>query len=316
MSNPSITKKAYARGIGETLQRQGIIQYPNGQLLKHASDQAAGLIQRSPESQEVSNEECVKVAQYLLQVNDQLAQNNKLASDHTQVTIGQSPNHAFGDLLQKVAEASMGQPGGDAPTAVGMADHNNTLGAAAAQTDLAAKEQMERPENYARIQPGGGNIGEGSQANLGKEQDHPKQPNDAPGSNSVTQASKSASVQETLRKLGMDGQPGGDGPTAVGMKDHSNTLPAAAGETDVAKQENMNRPENYANVGQGNANIDESANANLGEEQPHPDQDKGGDGSNSVTQASKSASQQKLAHSHAQGKQDVSNMLRNLANMG
>lgn len=313
----SVTKKAYARGIGEVLQQNGLTQFPNQETMKLAADHAAQVIGVEPSENHVSDQECVKVAQVISSISEEFRSRGKTASYPQGVSIGSNAQTAIGDMIEKVAKVALAeQQGGDAPTAVGMGDHGNTLPAAAGESDLAAKEQVERPENYARIQPGGGNIGEGAQANIGKEQDHPKKPMDAPGSNSVTQASKSASVAETLRKLGMDGQEGGDSPTAVGMKDHGNTLPAAANESDVAKQENMNRPENYANVGQGNANIGESSKANIGEEQDHPDKPQDAPGSNSVTQASKSASVEKLAHARQTGSDVMEQTLRTLAQLG
>lgn len=313
MSETSVTKKTYSRGIGETLQRQGIVQFPNTQTLKHASDQAAQHIKSEPAQEAVTDGECMKVAEHLVQYNDQLKEQGKTASWPEGVTLSVDGHTAFGDLLEKVAAKATGQPGGDTPTAVGAADHSNTLEQAAQVSDLGAKERNERPENYAQIRPGEGNISEEEGAQRGKEQNHPKQPNDVSGENSVTRASKSASIQQLLNKMaeGHSGQPGGDSPTAVGAADHSNDLNAAAQASDLGEKEKKERPEQYANVGQGNTNLSESANAQKGEEQDHPKQPKDAPGSNSVTRASKSA-QQKIATARQAGRQSVDTLLQNL----
>ena len=299
----SITKKAYARGIGETLQRRGIVQFSSPQMLKTAADSAASLISDEPAESAVSNADCFKVAEHLSQVNNALRARGKTASFPQGVTIATDVNTALGDMITKLAADVMG-----GSTAVGMGDHANTPGAAAENSDLARKDLLERPEDYARIMPGGGNIDEDIDAILGAEQPHPKAPADALGTNSVIQASKAASVAETLRKLGMD-----TGPTAVGMGDHANSLPAAAENSDLARKDLMERPENYAVVGQGNANINESAAANIGTELPHPHQPNDAVGSNSVTDASKTASAQKLASARNIGRNSVAAALRSLA---
>lgn len=307
--NTSITKKAYARGIGESLQRQGVIQFPNNDFLKQAADQAASLISAEPAAQAVSDEDCVKVAQYLAGVNEDLRQRGKTASWPQGVSLAVDARTAIGDMITKVAEEVTGQSGGKRPTAVGMADHSNDLAAASGESDLAAKERKERPEGYAHTGQGNNNIKEDSDARIGKEQDHPKKPKRPEGpSNSVEQASKSASVADTLRKLAQ-----GDKSTTVGMGDHDNDLNAAAQEHDVNAQEAINRPEGYANVGQGNANIGESSDARIGEEQAHPKQPADAPGTNSVEQASKSASVEKLAQARQIGRDSVDTVLQGLA---
>lgn len=308
MTSTSITKKAYARGIGEALQRQGRIQFPNNETLKTAADHAAQLIEAEPSQDYISDGECMKVANYLAQVNDGLRQRGKTASWPQSVSLAVDGRTAFGDLIQKVAAEVAGQPGGQAPTAVGMGDHSNDLTAAAGVSDLGAKEQRERPDNYAYVGQGNANLSESESARHGVEQDHPQKPKSVGGAsgNSVTQASKSASIQSLIQKLA-EGQPGGHTSTAVGTADHRNDLNAAAGESDLGAKEQGERPDAYAHAGQGNVNIGESSNARIGEEQPHPKQPADVLGENSVTRASKVA-----AARHA-GRQSVDTLLQGLS---
>lgn len=298
MSNTSITKKAYARGIGEALQRQGRVQFPNTDLLKEASDLASQFIRTEPLTDSIQDGECLKVAQYLVEINDGLKRQGKTASWPESVTLAVDGNTAFGDLIYKVAEAVTGNS-----TVVGDADHSNTLDAAASVSDIGAKEKRERPEEYAHVGQGNTNFSEDAAARQGKEEPHPGQPTGVGGAagNSVTQASKSAStLQNLIHKLA-------EGSPVVGVGDHTNDLNAAATVSDIAAQEQMNRPEEYANVGQGNTNFRESAAARQGEEQPHPKQPMDAPGTNSVTEASKVAAARDL------GRQSVAEVLQNLS---
>ena len=298
----SITKKAYSRGIGEALQRQGVVQFPTQEFMKQASDQAAGFIQSEPSATSVSDAECLKVAQHLVEINDNLRSRGKTASYPQNISIGSSVNAAIGDMITKVAEDIVsGGDGSDGVTAVGIGDHDNTLQAAAGESDLAAKEIAERPPGYAQVEAGGANIGESSAANIGQEQPMPGAPQ-TDGTNSVEQASKAASVAATLRKLAE-----GAGPTAVGIGDHKNTPQNAAGESDLGAKDLVERPEGYAQIAPGGGNIGESPAARVGQEQALPGAPKT-EGTNSVEQASA----EKVAQARHLGGMSVDSVMADL----
>lgn len=290
----NITKQTYARGIAEYLQRSGVTNIPTAGLVKQASAIAAEAISVEPSQQAVPHEDVIKVAQHLTLFNRQLMQDGKVASSQRGATIGGHVRDAYGDLLEGIYKQAMQQPS----TITGnRTDQENLL---SDSVNAEAKLDMEagRTEDYAHVGQGNTNLGEPQAARVGQEQKHPKAPK-APGgaaTNSAVQASggesqssrlqKQSSIQSALRKLaeGMN-QPStitGDRPDQQNLLDDS--------VNSEAKMEQQRRPEGYANVGQGNANINETQAANVGEETQHPDQpEHGGSASNSVTQASKQA---------------------------
>lgn len=306
----SVTKKAYARGIGEALQQNGSVSFPTPDVLKVACDRAAALIYNDPARSAVTHDECIKVAQVLQSVSGRMRGQGKFASRSTDVSLAYNAHTAIGDLIEKIAEAATVQQDGSS-TMVGMDDHENTLAAAAAESDMALMEMLARPEDYALVGQGNANFSESEAARIGYETAHPGQPTDALGSNSVTEASKEASYNRLLRKLAEQS----GSPTLVGMGDHENTLPAAAGDHVLGQYEHLNRPEDYAVVGQGNANFSESEAARIGEEQAHPGRPTDAPGSNSVTEASKEA-MYKRASFYQSGATRTENMLARFINAG
>jgi hypothetical protein len=167
----------------------------------------------------------------------------------------------------------------------GEATAPNTI---ANSVDAAAVLESHRPDDYALVGQGNANFDGGfvpAGAVAGSEQVHPLAPK-APGgasTNSVIEVSKNASVQHALRKLAE-----GSSTITGGMSVPNNQAasPSAEGHLDISQ-----RPEDYALVGQGNANFDGTpAAAVTGMEVPHPDQPAhGGAATNSVVDASKNA---------------------------
>jgi len=79
--------------------------------------------------------------------------------------------------------------------------------------------------------------------------------------------------------------------TSVSEPQPQNDLMNAAMQTNLGQAEQARRPEEYANVGQGNTNFSEPQAARVGVEQPHPHQQGGSAGTtNSAAEASKVAS--------------------------
>lgn len=298
----SVTKKAYARGVGEYLQRHGAIRVPNEQMLKEACDQASGLISVEPAFEGVPHADVEKLAQVLIQFGDQLASQGKVASDPSSISLGRNVRTAVGDLIEKLAADVMNSPHADPPankpsTITGKGPKSNSVGDS--QNAEAKLDDHRKSKEYANVGPGGANFSEPQSARIGTEEKHPMAPEGVGGAsgNSVTQASKAASIRDRLRKLAagaMDSphsQPKGEPPygsTIVGSDPNQQNL-----ESDSANAEAMmdvaDRPENYANVGQGNAGIqDVPTSAEIGSEADHPKQpaDMGGASSNSATEAS------------------------------
>lgn len=83
---------------------------------------------------------------------------------------------------------------------VGLAGHKDNSLAAAAKTDeMAALDKKNRPDGKYLVGVGNANFSEAAAARVGHEQPHPEAPKTAPaGSNSVTQASKSAEEEAFL----------------------------------------------------------------------------------------------------------------------
>jgi len=276
---PNITRQSFARGVGEYLQRSGVTKIPTHDMLKQACAVASYEISIEPSADAVPWEDTIKVAQHLVQFDRQLKSTGKFASVNQGASIGQNARLAYGDMVEGVMKLAM--ESGPSANAEAMLD--------------------DRPENYALVGQGGNtNIGEDDTARVGQEMAHPKAPSHGgAGSNSAVAAStqtspssarqKSAGIANALRKLAMGGEGGGPS-TIMGDDPEQQNLMNDSANSEAA-MDAKRRPEGYANVGQGNANLNETGAANVGEEVDHPDQPShSGASSSSVTEASKQAS--------------------------
>lgn len=287
----SVTKQAYARGIGEYLQRVGALQVPSEPLLKQACDAASYLITTEPAYYGVLDDDATKVANALIQFNDDLQRQGKTAADPSAISLGRDVRVAIGDLIEKTAAAVMDSPHLDlaantTSTITGTRTDQGNLLADSVQAE--AKLDAHRPEGYAVVGQGNTNFSEPQAARVGIEQPHPLAPTGVGGasSNSVMQASKAAAVALRLRKLAM-GEAPPYGSTIVGGDANQGNLNADSYNAE-AMMDIADRPENYGLVGQGNAGIqDIPTSAEVGSEsvQPNAPTPPGGAPSNSVTQA-------------------------------
>jgi hypothetical protein len=273
----TVTKLAFARGVGNYLQRTGTTQIPTEELLKHACAAASGAISVEPSQHAVPHEQTFKVAQHLVAFNESLMQQGKTAAHVTPVCIDTDAQTAYGDMITHLVKQAMSSVITGAPTAP------NTI---ANSSDAAAVLEAHRPDGYALAGMGNTNITDVPAAAVtGVETPHPLAPKAVGGvaSNSIVEASKNASITATLRKLaeGSTTITGGPSPPNTQM-----ASPSAEGKLDIAQ-----RPEGFALVGQGGANIDGTpAAAVTGMETPHPDQPAHtGVGTNSVVEATKNA---------------------------
>jgi len=299
----SVTKLAFARGVGNYLQRTGTTQIPTEGLLKQACAIAANSLDIEPAANAVPYEETFKVAKHLVAFNEALSQQGKVASAGQGAIIDHDPQVAYGDMITHLVKQAMHQ---GSSVIDGKSSPPNTTANSMDANKVLDEHRGEGTNDPYLKGLGGTNIDGLVPANAvqGAEMKHPLAPK-APGgvdSNSVTRASqnssansKEASVQAALRKLAMGDQPKDSAPadsessTITGASSAPNTQhasPSGEGKLDIAQ-----RPEDYAVVGQGGANFDGTpSNAVTGMETPHPDQPAhSGDASNSVVDATKNA---------------------------
>jgi hypothetical protein len=159
----------------------------------------------------------------------------------------------------------------------------NTPEAAAKNDAVGALDLKNRPAGAYQTGVGQTDLKTepGAIGHLGAPTVHPA--NSPAGTNSVTEGTKSGSVQEELRKIANK---------LVGLHDgkDSNTLAQAAAHDPVAKLDLKNRGKEKYHVGQGKTNIGEAAAARIGLEQKHPEAPANTPaGTNSVIQASKTS---------------------------
>ncbi|HET6496453.1 MAG TPA: hypothetical protein VFH61_13935 [Thermoleophilia bacterium] len=277
----SVTKLAFARGVGNYLQRTGTTQIPTEGLLKQACAVASHAISVEPSAQAVPYEQVFKVAQHLVAFNETLTQLGKTAAHVQPATIDRDSQTAYGDMITTLVKRAMQE----SSIITGGPSLPNTI---ANSVDAAAVLESHRPDNYAVVGQGNANFTDvPSAAVVGLETPHPLAPWGVGGaaSNSVVEVSKNASIQNTLRKLAM-----GESSTITGANpNQGNTQqlsPSSEGMLDISQ-----RPPDYALVGLGNANFDGTpANAVTGMEAPHPDQPAhSGVATNSVVEATKNA---------------------------
>lgn len=288
MTQPSITKIAFARGVAQKLQVEGRTQFKDLGAVKEASYIIAQDMREEPAEQggRVSPDELFKVASAWVDYNNHLKPRGKTASYQSELVFFQDTDSAVGDMVTKVAAATA------TGTQVGNHGYSNNIANAAPLTNAGKIDQDQRPDGYAHVGVGNANFSEPSNARVGMEMPHPHQDHHAGRTgNSVTHASKSAAANPLsiqLEKLAM-----GTGETPVGAGHPANNIANAAEITNMGKIDQERRPDGYAHVGVGNANFGEHAAARVGDEVPHNHQDHHtGRASNSVTDASKSAADQ------------------------
>lgn len=287
----TITKMSYARGIAQGLQANGHTQFNSTEAMKYAADSACQHLTSDPGTEDVHISDVAKVASAIIAINDNAHAQYKTASVEQLAYFSNDDMDA--DMMYKIAHYAEDDitklAGNQAGTLVGSGPQDNSIANAARQSQMGAAEAKARPENYGLVGQGNANFSEDAAARIGHEMPHPgQQPHKGKGGNSVIDASKSASILANLNKLAGGTNQHGASPT---MGQGDNSIHNAAEHSQMAAAEATRRPEAYANVGQGNANFSEPASARIGDEMPHPHAEShGGAASNSVTEASKSAS--------------------------
>lgn len=312
--------KAYVRGVNDALRAAGIVKFANDELANGAADLVAeqGLPEEAPE--EIPPETTAELASNL----SDLAQALQESAD----SAAQAADAAGGGAADMGA-ADMGAAGMDPASMMGAAGPAAEEAKAASVKNAAAwlrqklsatdtgstitgtkTEQENKIDDSANAEaemdqqnrPGGkayanqGVAGVGTQEASGKgavgteeERKEKMGPVAEDKSNSVTDAIKSASIIQLLKKLA-------EGTTIDGKSpDQQNTLTDAAGVTGEGKMEAEKRPHDYANLGVAGVGESEMAEAMrqaaVGTETPHPGQeDHGGTDSNTIIDQSSKTS--------------------------
>lgn len=250
----SVLKKAYARGIAETLLNAGLLKVASVEHAEKIADYVGERILFDP-LQKVAQRHVVDVAQAIL----------------------------------KVAEGTGSLITGDNP-----AQQNTLENAASQVGGLGALDQSTRPEGTYLVGVGNSEFAVPPGAVVGSEQPHPEAPGktDA-GTNSLIDHSKAASLSDIIKKIAGMKHAEGTGSLITGDNPaQQNTLENAASQVGgLGALDNMNRPTGTYLVGVGNSAFEVPPGAVVGSEQPHPEAPGKTDaGTNSLIDHSKSAS--------------------------
>ena len=261
MTQSPLFKRAFVRGLNAHLMREGVVLYPS----KEAADATADYIADQsgmPDPVTQRDHLNVKVAEALVGMLMQGAETqcqragNQYSPNLTKTAAAVDPVALAQHDAQAIMEKAASENG------------DNTLTNATRYDELAQIDAENRPEGYANS--GRGNYEGKGEAPVGREGEPSAPGTDTnrkvPGSNSAIESSKSASLQQIVRRVQKTAEEdiGDAGP---------NDMPNAAKRDPLAKMEQKERPENYANHGesQGITTFNIPASAQTGEEKPHPD---------------------------------------------
>lgn len=268
-------KQAFVRGVTNALIQSGHVAFPDEDTAAKIADYVAEHNQFDPATADKNT--ALKIANHMIDASKHLAsQGFKSASTFMKVAsvedLGKLAHAHVIHLMEKAAEGSTIE-GGDK----GNAESNSAEG---------KMDASQRPPGYAENSLGTSAVDTRPGA-VGKEQVQPNAPSESPGgSNSITDASKSAATLEALIKKVAEG-------TTIMGGDKGNTEPTTA----EGKMDASQRPPGYA-VLPSQGDLGElmqqvSSNAVVGRETPHPNGPaESPSGSNSVIEhSSKAASE-------------------------
>ncbi len=264
-------KNAYVRGITSALVQSGHAAFPSEEMAAKVADHIAANIGELKFDAPIPPTETAKIASHVIDASMEFAKRGDKAGPFAKMASNddlQKHAHAHAlDLMQKAAEGSNytgGDKGNhDAFTAEGKAD------------------EKDRPDSYAANAQGKILSDVPPAAHIGYEKVQPAEPHNHPsGSNSLTNASKSASLDELMKKIAIPVTSTAKGDT------HYST---------EAKEEAKDRPDGYAKLPHqgalGTLMKMVGGDAVVGKEIPHPDgQPVHPAGTNSLTEMSKKSS--------------------------
>lgn len=273
MSDSTLFKRAFTRGLNAELVRSGAVSYPTKEAADLAADYVAdhaGMPDPATEGEQVSLKVAHDLCTLLVRASDALCKQagyvdpglSKTAASVNPAELAASDALA---LMQKVAYEN---------------ETPNTAESAAQHNAAARLDQRNRPTGYAH--DGVGNYIDQGRGATGTEE--PAERGDrVEGSNSATEnTAKEAMARAiaSLRKVAENPYTG-----------HPNTPEAAAQHTDAAKLDQKNRPAGYAHKGVdgvGKSDVKATGSAIVGKEE-HAHRSDRVSGSNTVTPLAKSA---------------------------
>jgi hypothetical protein len=304
-------KRAAVRGVAHELIRQGVVAFPSKEAADAAADEVADKMpeQAGPQGpgagpevsgpQGHSPEEVAAVAQKLIEIAQALmaqagaggppaAAAAKMGAETLYKSASEVDADTYGEVASKVAVELMEKASAEAKQAGALiegGDKGNKPAQAAKTHEIAALDEKQRPQGTYQVPTGDSSL-KTMQGHIGSLEKHDKQPKESPsGGNSLTEdpgKKASEALYSEVRKIAGALIKGGD---------KGNTFDQAAKTTEVGALDKKQRPEEYAHVGQGNANFSEPQAARVGlEKKPDVTPSRTVSGSNSVIEASKAAS--------------------------
>lgn len=249
-------KRAYVRGIQNALVQAGHAMFPDEAAAVKVADYIADHVEFDPTAAAVPRETTAKIAEHVLDASTHFKKQDgfKAASFDKVASLDDlsklAHTHAL-DVMQKAAEGSTIEGG----------DKGNTE----ATTGEGKMDLKARPHGFAEDSRGKTDVDTRPGA-IGKEEDQPNKPAESPpGGNSVTEQSRTASLEALIRKTAA----GATGSTIMGGDKGNQTPTTGEGKMDISQ-----RPHGYAGLpGQGDLGQLMSqvrGPAVIGRETPHP----------------------------------------------
>jgi hypothetical protein len=245
-------KQAYVRGVANALIQSGHVSFPDEDTATKVADYIGARVEFDPSAP--TREVTASIARHIYDASEHLkTQPGYKAASVTKVAsledLGALAHAHTLHLMEKAAEGSTIE-GGD--------KGNTTPNSAEGKMDASA-----RPAGYAENSQGSTAVDTRPGA-VGKEETQPNAPSNSPsGSNSITDASKSAAALTSLIKKLAEG-------TTIEGGDKGNTEPTTA----EGKMDAANRPPGYAVLPSqgdlGELMTQVSGGAVVGRETPHP----------------------------------------------
>jgi hypothetical protein len=299
-------KRAAARGIANELARTGVVSFPTKQAMDEIADQAADSMPSMPELPAGGPEappaeaDTAALVQQIIALAEQLkaAQGGGMGGgmggaggpmSGAEAVQKEAAATDIETLASQAAIACMDKAAAETGTLAGQGNSDNKPASATKNDSVAALDEKQRPEGTYNEGVGKTQL-DTSAGQIGASKAPTVQPNASPsGENSVTTGTKSAeALREAVLKqastlIGVGGQKG-------------NTMEQSAKNDPVAALDLKNRPLGKYMVPPGGANFSESQAARVGVEKKVTDGvNNSPGGSNSVTEASKAASEEEKA---------------------
>jgi hypothetical protein len=263
-------KKSYVRGITTALVQSGHAAFPSEEMAAKVADHIADNIGELNLDQPVSSAETAKIANHVIEASNAFRERGHQPGPFAKMaSLDALAKHAHAhavDLMEKAAEGS-NYVGGD--------KGNDMASSAEGKAD-----EKDRPDSYATNARGHIVAEIPAAAQVGTESVQPAEPKNHPeGSNSLTEASKAASLSDLMKKVAISV----DNPT----KDTHYSA--------EAKADQKERPEGYARLPHqgalGNLMQMVGGDAVIGKELTHPQGPSNHPaGGNSLTEMSKKSS--------------------------